>query len=64
MAALSETIRVVENRLIRLINKAIKYKFGINSRDHCIRPTNLVIDPSASVQTYYFQVKAIYNEGP
>jgi hypothetical protein len=64
MAALSEIIRTIENRLVRLINEAIKYKFGINGKDHCIYLTDLVIDPSAGVQTYYFRDKVVYNKGP
>ncbi|PMD55491.1 uncharacterized protein K444DRAFT_633625 [Hyaloscypha bicolor E] len=64
MAALSETIRTVENRLVRLVNEAIKYKFGVNGKDRRIRPADLVIDPSVSIQTYYFRDKAVYNKGP
>ncbi len=64
MAALSETIRAVENRLVRLVNEAIKYKFGINGKDRRIRPADLVIDPSGGVQTYYFRDEAVYNKGP
>jgi len=64
MAALSETIRTVENRLVRLVNEAIKYKFGVNGKDRRIRPADLIIDPSAGVQTYYFRDEAVYNKGP
>jgi hypothetical protein len=64
MAALSETIRAVKNRLVRLINEAIKCKFGINGGDGRICPKDLVIDPSASMQSYYFRDKAVYNKGP
>jgi len=64
MIALSETIKTVKNRLVRLVNEAIKYKFGVNSKDRRIRPTNLVINPSANIQTYYFRDKAVYNKGP
>jgi hypothetical protein len=64
MVALSETFEVVEHRLARLVNEAIKYKFGTNGGDRCIRPDDLVIDPSAGTQTYYFRDEAIYNKGP
>jgi hypothetical protein len=53
IAALSETIRTVKNRLVRLINEAIKYKFGVNGKDRRICPIDLVINPSGGVQTYY-----------
>ena len=45
MTALSETIKTVENRLVRLVNEAIKYKFGINNKDCRICLVDLIIDP-------------------
>jgi hypothetical protein len=64
MEPLSEIIRTVENRLVRLVNEAIKYKFGINGEDRRIRLADLVIDPSTGVQNYYFRDEAVYNKGP
>lgn len=50
--------------MIRLVNEAIKYKFGINS-GHChIHPADIITDPSASIQTYFFRDEAVYNKGP
>ncbi len=64
MGDLSEPIRAVKDRLARLVNEAIKYKFGVNGRDRRIYRADLVIDPSAGVQTYYFRDEAMYNKGP
>ena len=64
MEPLSEIIRTVENRLVRLVNEAIKYKFGIDGEDRRIRLADLVIDPSTGVQNYYFRDEAVYNKGP
>ena len=64
MVTFSKTIEDLENRLTRLVNEAIKDKFGIKGGDHRIRPADIVIDPSAGIQTYYFRDEAVYNEGP
>jgi hypothetical protein len=64
MVALSETIEAVEHRLTHLVNEAIKDKFGASGADRRIRPSDLIIDPSAGVQTYYFRDEAIHNKGP
>ncbi|XMA13693.1 hypothetical protein WAI453_006484 [Rhynchosporium graminicola] len=64
MVTFSKTIEELEDRLTRLVNEAIKYKFGTNAGDRLIRPADLVIDPSARVQTYYFRDEAVYDEGP
>jgi hypothetical protein len=64
MVTLSTTSEAVEHRLTRLVNEAIKDKFGTNGGDRCIRPDGLVINPSVGTQTYYFRDEAIYNKGP
>jgi len=63
MVALSKAIRGVEHCLTRLVNEAIKYKFGFNTADRYIHPDDLIIDPSADEQTYYFRNEAVYNKG-
>ncbi|CZT07022.1 uncharacterized protein RAG0_12609 [Rhynchosporium agropyri] len=64
MATLSNTIEDVERRLTRLVNEAIKYKFGINGRHRRIHRVEIVNDAVAGTQTYYLRDEAIYNEGP
>jgi hypothetical protein len=49
MVTLSTTFEAVKHRLTRLVNKAIKNKFGTNSGDCYIRPNSLVINPSVGI---------------
>ena len=38
MVALSEAIKTVEHRLVRLVNEAVKYKFGVDAGNRVIHP--------------------------
>ncbi|CZT53513.1 uncharacterized protein RSE6_15128 [Rhynchosporium secalis] len=64
MVTLSNTIEDVENRLTRLVNEAIKYKFGSNGRHRRIHHVDIVSDAVVGDQTYYIRDEAIYNEDP
>jgi hypothetical protein len=46
MVALSEAIKTVEHRLVRLVNEAIKYTFSVDAGNRVIHPDHLIIDPS------------------
>ena len=50
--------------MTRLVNEAIKYKFGTNGGHRRIHPADIVTDSSAGVQTYFIRDEAAYNEGP